>query len=398
VDNITHSLVGIALADVTFGRRTSKSERRMAVGAAVIAANLPDLDLVYTGITPAPLGYLLHHRGHTHTVIGVAVLALLLALSYRAVKPVKRLPTGTKTKLFLLIAVTAASHLLLDTLNSYGVHPFYPFDNTWYFGDAVFIFEPWLWMLLGVAAAWNARTRLARAGAALPIVILPIAMLAMGMIPIEAAVALLAVGLPFTWIAGRLSTRTRAGVAIMASLLVVSALVVTSRVAREAATRALQPEIRGRLLDVVLTPNPASPLCWSIIGIELDEAGGEYVMWRGTLSIEPRWKAPTACSSHNFGGDPAPAGTIGRGTLALRPEVRQPLEPLRQLAREDCWAGAWLQFGRAPVLTGDAVFDLRFAQRLGQNFTMMAVGRKTGRSGCPPFLTNWGRPRADLLE
>ena len=77
---------------------------------------------------------------------------------------------------------------------------------------------------------------------------------------------------------------------------------------------------------------------------------------------------------------PAPARTIGRGTLALRPEVRQPLEPLRQLAREDCWAGAWLQFGRAPVLTGDAVFDLRFAQRLGQNFTMMAVGRKTGRS------------------
>lgn len=398
MDNITHSLVGIALADVTFGRGASKSERRMATGAAIVAANLPDLDLVYTSITPPPLGYLLHHRGHTHTVIGVAVLALLLVFSYRALKPVKRLQMATRAKLLSLIVVAAASHLLLDALNSYGVHPFYPFDSTWYFGDAVFIFEPWLWVLLGIAAASNARSRVARAGAVLPVVILPVAMLAVGMIPIEAGVALLAVGLPFTWIAGRLSIRTRAGVAITASLLLVGALVAASRTARAAAAEALGPEIRGRLVDVVLTPNPASPLCWAVIGIELDESGGEYVMWRGTLSIAPTWKAPTACVSHRFGLDPEPSRSVGAGALALRPEVRQPLEPLRRLSSGDCWARAWLQFGRAPVFTGEAIFDLRFAQRLGQNFTVMPIGRQAVRSGCPPFVTNWGLPRADLLE
>ncbi len=278
------------------------------------------------------------------------------------------------------------------------MHPFYPFDNGWYYGDAVFIFEPWLWILLGIAAASDARNRLARAGAALPIVIVPMAMLAMGMIPTESAAALLAVGLPFTWIAGRLSTRTRAGVAMTASLLVVAALIATSRIARATATEALQPEIRGRLVDIVLTPNPASPLCWSVIAIELDEAGGEYVLWRGTLSIAPQWKAPTACASHTFGIEPEPSRRAGGGSLALRRERRQPLEPLRRLASEDCWGRAWLQFGRAPVLTGEMIFDLRFAQRLGQNFTVMPLPRLGRRAGCPPFMTNWDMPRADLLE
>jgi len=36
------------------------------------------------------------------------------------------------------------------------VHPFYP---NWYCADAVFIFEPWLWVVLGVAAALNTRRR-----------------------------------------------------------------------------------------------------------------------------------------------------------------------------------------------------------------------------------------------
>ena len=50
-------------------------ERRLFYAAGIVAANLPDLDLFYTAVTPAPLGYLLHHRGHTHTLVGLVVQA-----------------------------------------------------------------------------------------------------------------------------------------------------------------------------------------------------------------------------------------------------------------------------------------------------------------------------------
>jgi inner membrane protein len=49
------------------------------------------------------------------------------------------------------------SHLALDALNSYGVRPFLPFDPRWYYGDAVLIVDPWLWLALGGAAALGAR-------------------------------------------------------------------------------------------------------------------------------------------------------------------------------------------------------------------------------------------------
>jgi sec-independent protein translocase protein TatC len=45
----------------------------------VLAGNFPDLDLVLTPLLPAPLGYLLHHRGHTHTVLYALPQMLLLA-------------------------------------------------------------------------------------------------------------------------------------------------------------------------------------------------------------------------------------------------------------------------------------------------------------------------------
>ena len=62
-------------------------------------------------------------------------------------------------RFWALVAASLAGHLVLDSWNTYGVHPFWPVDSRWYYGDAIFIFEPWLWLLLGMAAAANARTR-----------------------------------------------------------------------------------------------------------------------------------------------------------------------------------------------------------------------------------------------
>src|SRR5690606_8406745 len=123
--------------------------------AAVAAANLPDIDVFYTWVTEPPLGYLLHHRGHSHTWPGLIVLGTIMMAAIRLWPAGWRVVSANRTRI-LPIAVTAlVSHLLLDAANVYGTHLLYPFDSRWYYGDAVFIFEPWLWLLLGVAVAMN---------------------------------------------------------------------------------------------------------------------------------------------------------------------------------------------------------------------------------------------------
>ena len=234
-------------------------------------------------------------------------------------------------RFWLLIAIALASHLALDSLNSYGVHPFYPIDNAWYFGDSLFILEPSLWLILGVAVAWNGRTRTARLAAALPMAILLCTIASTGEIPLESVAALAIAGVLFAWITLRLSPHTRAAAALAVLMLIVAGFIGTSRLARRAAVDALAPELRGQIVDVILTPNPSSPLCWAVIAIELREADGEYVLWRGTLSLTPAWKAPTDCASHQFRG-PRDGRIIGDGRLALRDDIHQPLQRLRTLA------------------------------------------------------------------
>ncbi len=378
-------------------RGVTRIERRIFVGAGLIAANLPDLDLLYSGITPAPLGYLLHHRGHTHTVPGLAALAVGLILSYRLLPPVRKLRLPDRLRLWMVIAIALASHILLDALNSYGVHPFYPTDVGWYYGDAVFIFEPWLWLVLGVTNAWNARGRVARFAAALPILVVPIAFAAAAIIPVESAASIVVGGALIAWTTTGMSARTRAGVALAMSVMIIGGFVAISRSAGSAAMDALQPHVRGRVVDVILTPDPSSPLCWSVIAIDLDEKGGQYILRSGTLSLAPRWKSATSCASHRFAA-PLKARMIAGGHFVVRDEVHQSLARLRDLARTDCWVRAWLQFGRAPVITDDAIFDLRFSARVGQNFSHMPLKSGPGVVQCPPNLTNWGMPRADLLS
>ena len=399
MDNLTHSLVGIALADLFASRRAPKLGRPMLAGAGIVSANLPDVDLVYSGITSPPLGYLLHHRGHTHTVIGLVVLAVLLTILYRVVPSIRKLPAIERWRLWMIILLGLASHLLMDALNSYGVHPFYPVDSRWYYGDAVFIFEPGIWLVLGVAAAWNARSRTVRLASWLPLVLLLLAIASMGIVPAEALAALAMTGLACTSAARRLSPRMRAAAALAATGAIAGAMLVVSREARAETINLLEREVpAGRLVDVILTPNPSSPLCWGVIGVELNDRAGSYRLWRGSLSLAPRWKSPTACASHALVGSQTSGRMIGDGRFALRDELDLPLHELRNLARRDCWARAWLRFARAPVVHNGQVFDLRFANRGTQNFTDMRLARKPDDPACPRFVPAWAMPRADLIN
>ena len=67
--------------------------------------------------------------------------AVRLWWRYRKVEP-----SAADVRVLIVLAVLAPLlHLALDFTNSYGVHPFWPVDNHWYYGDAVFIVEPLIW-------------------------------------------------------------------------------------------------------------------------------------------------------------------------------------------------------------------------------------------------------------
>jgi inner membrane protein len=61
--------------------------------------------------------------------------------------------------------VSIWSHPALDTLNTYGVRWLMPFSGRWFYGDTLFIVDPWVWLALGLGVALSrlrASTRPAR--------------------------------------------------------------------------------------------------------------------------------------------------------------------------------------------------------------------------------------------
>ena len=144
MDNLTHTLTAVALSHAGLHRKT-----RFATLTLIVAANLPDLDIVARFWGSAT--YLKYHRGFTHSILGVSVLALLLAwtiyfLGGKA-KP-KSGPAVSLRWLLILAWIGTASHLLMDFTNSYGVRPFLPFSGRWYAWDIMYIFDPLLIVLL----------------------------------------------------------------------------------------------------------------------------------------------------------------------------------------------------------------------------------------------------------
>ena len=88
-------------------------------------------------------------------------------------------------------------------------------------------------------------------------------------------------------------------------------------------------------------------------------------------------------------------GSSGASGVEWAATERESLTRLRSLRQSDCWVRAWLQFARAPGIGDGSVTDLRFGG-LG-NFTTMPLRPFAEASVCPPHLTPWAMPRADLV-
>ena len=151
MDPFTHSLVGLSAAKAGLGRLSP-----LATTVCVVAANAPDSDII-VGLTTDRWNYLHHHRGITHSILGTLALAVLLpSIVYGAdcLLAVLRRRRARISYRGLLVAslIATATHPLMDWTNNYGVRPFLPWSGQWFYGDLVFVVDPYMLLILGGTA------------------------------------------------------------------------------------------------------------------------------------------------------------------------------------------------------------------------------------------------------
>jgi inner membrane protein len=141
LEPVTHFLFGAAMGRAGLNRKTA-----LATATLTLAAEAADLDVIsrFSGGAEG----LNHHRGFTHSFLGIPLVAAVVVgfvyLIWRA--------RGRKIKdpnlpprwglLFGYACLAGVSHILLDFTNNYGVRPFWPFSERWISWDIVFIVEP----------------------------------------------------------------------------------------------------------------------------------------------------------------------------------------------------------------------------------------------------------------
>jgi inner membrane protein len=409
MDNLTHSLIGL-VAGEALARCTAPdprglptpARRNTLIAIGIIGSNLPDIDLAWSMqfITGDRMGYLLHHRGHTHTLLGCLALAALLLLGTWLWHRLRQRQWGAgDLRIFGGMALLAVLlHLGMDALNSYGVHPFWPWNNQWKYGDRLFIIEPLYWLaaapLLLVLQRWPARLVLGvvlLAGSML----LKVAHSAMPWWSLPLPVLLLVL------IGWRLPQRATVLTSAALLVLVTGTFATTGTMAtRQLNTLAATSFPSWRTLDHVPAPAPANPLCWDVL--LLQQSGDEYVVRRGQLSVLPQLSVD-ACSLLSQRDSESlfthPVDAAGSSAVRWSGEYVMSRAVLAQLAGSSCTARELLQFARVPFAVrqdeGWVLGDLRFDNGHGGGMTEVTVtpgAREVCRYNLP-----WVPPRADVL-
>lgn len=327
MDPLTHTLLGATLASTRLRDTT-----RLATAALVIGANLPDVDSIFyfTGQDDVALGF---RRGWTHGILALAVLPFLqtaLLLAYARITS-KQVHAGA---LLGLSALGILTHPFLDWLNNYGLRWLMPFDGRWFYGDSVYIMDPWLWIILG--AGWLAPRRATRTTAGILAACTLLLVLVVGQrspqyLPIVPAVAVV-LFLVLLW-------KPRVPWIAAASLVLAFAYIGARLAIHELTERRL-----ARMLGtttVMASPHPVDPLRWFVVARTGDVYRYGRFTWRDGLRLNDN-RLPVPKPSPEY-------------ELALRdPSIRGFVSWVRF---------PWYEIERTPAQTRVLIHDARYAVR-----------------------------------
>lgn len=406
---MTHSLFGVVLAEAGYQylakkKKPKKELRPVLYFASIFANNFPDLDFLFSLIDPTKLGYLLHHRGHTHTFLWIWPQVLILLLGIFLFCKFRQY-IFTKTQwlvLTLLVVVGFHLHVGLDFLNSYGVHPWAPLDRNWFYGDILFIMEPFVWfsllpmVLLSLQRKWIAWT----------LVGLATALMFYGFtVNIISWLNVLIVILFFSGLYYSLRFKKTKRQLLVTLLVVVSVIgsfwsaghAVKYHLKRDAISFV---EGGGVILDIMATPLPGNPFCWSFHVLEVRD--NIYRVHTGVFTHSPFGRGVMSCPSfptekHIPATSEHPLKKYSKGDAAYWTDIyEQSVNELLQPYESHCRFRYWLQFARFPFRTGDIYNDLRYARR-AKNFSTLDL-KEYNDSQCPVLPTSWVPPRQDLIN
>lgn len=414
MDNITHSLFGIATAKLINKKVNKDGSKKVSFFlyfVSIFAANFPDLDILMSLIEPGTLGYLLHHRGHTHTFVYLVPQVLILfgasVFAFR-IKDKAVILAGLG-----LVSVNMVIHIFLDYQNSYGVHPFAPFDNTWYYNDNLFIIEPLLWFtmlpmvftpiprffgkdhfLLSKRAAAGGLIWLALFGFFMAVLFLAFNAEYLGM---GTTIFCGVLFILYIYLLNRKSDFTKGLVALISAVVVMNVFALSRNSALSAIHDNHKEKNTENIYDTVLSPMPANPFCWRFLMVTSDLK--ENFMIKSGAYRKLGW-GPFGCPNGAFDHDAKLGKSILQNKAVYIESTRSgKLTDLTEdLGTEilNCRRDEWLQFARTPYRSKKYEYtDVRF-ERGTSNFTKIDVSDSNLK--CLKYKVPWTPPRQDLID
>ena len=400
MDNITHSLIGASIGELA--TKQSPKNRAWYWFASILASSAPDIDVVAPlFLGEAKITGLLHHRGHTHTYLVSFLLALLC---YAIVLGVAKLRghhfhKAERRTILLLTALGVIFHIIADSWNSYGVHPYWPIDSHWYYGDFVFIIEPWIWIFLAPALALSVRNRVVQGTFVAIILFLLLLAWQVSFVHWLTKVSLILGSLVVPFLLNRMKEGRR----IFVALTLVGAILGTLWLAKSSIKKTINNlDSNLKIFDAATNPYPGNPFCWNAFISSTDQDA--YSVRIGTIALMPNFIDLSWCPRPRHSSTTAPLVPV---TSSSSPyvkwwgEYRGDLKDLQKLQQKSCAARAVLKFMRMPywIEQGNGQWilgDLRFDRDEKIGFTEFEIDLNQ-EDKCPPAIPSWVEPLAPLL-
>ncbi len=374
MDNLTHTLIGTA-----FVRTLPKRFQRPEIyWASILGNNAPDADVLIHFIPGSSgLDYLIHHRGYTHSFLLAPVLGLLSAFIAKRITGIR----DWSPALFIAGFLGCLLHIGADFMNSYGVHPFSPFSDRWYYGDAVYIVEPLIWFSLLPLIIYAAERKWARAGWWT----LSLSMVALvwlfpnfnrGLAASLTALFFFGVFL----VRSSESAVRRTLITITLVCLTVGGFFTGAASARKLVRGYWQSVTEGKetYLDTASNPVPGNPFCWNLW---LASHDAESFYFRSvTVSLAPSIIRAEECdlSSIKTTADLTPSRFLSTSVIRWQGESRLPRSLWSKYRDRNTTFRRFLSFARFPFIkelpNGNAIIgDLRYDRQPGLGFSEFEV-------------------------